>query len=222
MTTINEKAKARETWDLVDQAQDGGPQGQQAFAALYDQYVDTVFRYVFYRCGNKELAEDITADTFLRALRSIGTITWTGADFGSWLVTIARNLLFDHRKRASRVEVPCDILQIMHHTALVDDDDPEISTAKYIGGKIVLEALKKQLNPEQSECLVLRFLMGRTITETASIMGKTEGAVKVLTLRALRSLRKHLIRTGFAESWLGRTAKPPTAFFPLSPDPPQR
>lgn len=89
--------------DLVERAQAGEA---EAFGRLYDQYSDTVYRYIYYRVGGKATAEDLTSETFLRALRRIGTFTWQGRDFGAWLVTIARNLVADHFKSSRfRLEV---------------------------------------------------------------------------------------------------------------------
>lgn len=89
--------------DLVERAQAGE---SDAFGRLYDQYSDTVYRYIYYRVGGKATAEDLTSETFLRALRRIGTFTWQGRDFGAWLVTIARNLVADHFKSSRfRLEV---------------------------------------------------------------------------------------------------------------------
>ena len=89
--------------DLVEAAQGGET---EAFGRLYDHYSDTVYRYIYYRVGCKATAEDLTSETFLRALRRIGTFTWQGRDFGAWLVTIARNLVADHFKSSRfRLEV---------------------------------------------------------------------------------------------------------------------
>ena len=88
---------------LVERAQDGDG---EAFGQLYDHYADTVYRYIYYRVGGKATAEDLTSETFLRALRRIGTFTYQGRDFGAWLVTIARNLVADHFKSSRfRLEV---------------------------------------------------------------------------------------------------------------------
>ncbi len=84
--------------ELVERAQAGEA---EAFGRLYDQYSDTVYRYIYYRVGGKATAEDLTSETFLRALRRISTFTWQGRDFGAWLVTIARNLVADHCSRAA-------------------------------------------------------------------------------------------------------------------------
>ena len=88
---------------LVELAQRGDA---EAFGQLYDHYVPSVYRYVYYRVGTHALAEDITSETFLRALRSLGSFRWQGRDFGAWLVTIARNLVTDHFKSGRfRLEV---------------------------------------------------------------------------------------------------------------------
>ena len=94
---------AAEVWALVERAQAGE---SEAFGLIYDRYVDTVFRFVYFRVGNRQLAEDLTSDTFLRALKRIGSFTWQGRDLGAWLVTIARNLVADHFKSGRyRLEV---------------------------------------------------------------------------------------------------------------------
>src|SRR5438552_5545748 len=89
---------------LVERARDGDPDG---FAALYDRYVDRVYRFVLYRVsGDNALAEDITSEVFVRALRKIKGFTWQGRDVGAWFLTIARNLVLDHFKSGrARLEV---------------------------------------------------------------------------------------------------------------------
>ena len=85
------------TWRLVTAAQDGDG---EAFGQLYDRYVDTVFRFIYFRVNDRALAEDFTSETFLRALRRISTISYQGRDIGAWFMTIARNIVFDHAKSA--------------------------------------------------------------------------------------------------------------------------
>src|SRR5262249_56811428 len=81
-----------ETWHLVRLAQAGDG---EAFGQLYDRYVDMVFRFVYLRVNDRALAEDFTSETFLRALRRIGTISYQGRDIGAWFITIARNIVLD-------------------------------------------------------------------------------------------------------------------------------
>ncbi|MGH3744552.1 MAG: sigma-70 family RNA polymerase sigma factor, partial [Mycobacteriales bacterium] len=88
---------------LVARAQAGDA---EAFGEIYDRYVDLIYRYIYYRVGSKQLAEDLTSETFLRALRRIGSFTWQGRDVGAWFVTIARNLVTDHYKSSRyRLEI---------------------------------------------------------------------------------------------------------------------
>jgi RNA polymerase sigma-70 factor (ECF subfamily) len=174
--------------ELVHRAQAGEV---DALGALYDRYVDTVFRYISYRVGSRQLAEDLTSETFLRALRRIGSFTWQGRDIGAWFVTIARNLIADHYKSSRyRLEVTTD--DVTASGARLDAaDSPEGAALESMTSAELLGAVR-QLNPEQQECIALRFLQGLSVAETAKIMGKNDGAVKALQYRAVRSLGRLL------------------------------
>lgn len=169
--------------DLVLRARAGE---SDAFAALYDRYVDLVYRYVYYRVGVHPLAEDLTSETFLRALRRMSVFTWQGKDFGAWLVTIARNLVLDHFKSSRyRMEI-C--------TAEPDEGDrwdegPERAVLDAFTHRALFSAVRA-LGSEQRECVVLRFLHGLSVAETAVVMGKNSGAIKALQHRAVRSLAR--------------------------------
>ncbi|HEY0452216.1 sigma-70 family RNA polymerase sigma factor [Actinophytocola sp.] len=173
------------SWDLVHAAQEGD---RSAFAELYDRYVDVVFRYVLFRVGDRELAEDVTSETFLRALRRITSVTYQGRDVGAWFVTIARNLVLDHVKSSRfRLEVA---------TAEVDDSrrvesGPEQQVLAGATRSALLECVQ-QLGDDQRECIVLRFLQGLSVAETAAVMARNEGAVKALQHRAVRRLAQLL------------------------------
>ncbi|HWG26203.1 ECF subfamily RNA polymerase sigma factor, BldN family [Actinospica sp.] len=170
---------------LVERAQDGDG---EAFGTLYDAYMDTVYRYIYYRVSNKALAEDLTQETFLRALRRISTFTWQGRDFGAWLVTIARNLVADNFKSSRhRLEVTTGEMLDSDQT----EPSPEESVLAYLSNRALLDAVK-QLNSQQQECVTLRFLHGLSVAETAQIMGKNDGAIKTLQYRAIRTLARLL------------------------------
>lgn len=170
---------------LVQLAQEGDG---EAFGQLYDAYSDTVYRYIYYRVSQKPLAEDLTSETFLRALRRISTFTWQGRDFGAWLVTIARNLVADHFKSSRyRLEVPTGEMLDSDQT----ESSPEDSVLAYLSNKALLDAVC-QLNSQQQECVTLRFLHGLSVAETAKIMGKNDGAIKTLQYRAIRTLARLL------------------------------
>jgi RNA polymerase sigma-70 factor (ECF subfamily) len=184
---------AAEVWALVERAQAGE---SEAFGLIYDRYVDTVFRFVYFRVGNRQLAEDLTSDTFLRALKRIGSFTWQGRDLGAWLVTIARNLVADHFKSGRyRLEVTTGDVLDADREDRGPEGSPESAVVDHITNVALLTAVK-QLNPEQQECIVLRFLQGFSVAETAQTMGKNEGAIKALQYRAVRALAR-LLPEGF-------------------------
>ncbi|NJC69322.1 sigma-70 family RNA polymerase sigma factor [Planosporangium thailandense] len=184
---------ATAVWLLVERAQAGDA---EAFGLIYDRYFDTVFRFVYFRVGNRQLAEDLTADTFLRALKRIGSFTWQGRDLGAWLVTIARNLVADHFKSGRyRLEVTTGDVLDAERAESGPEGSPESAVVDHITNVALLRAVK-QLNPEQQECIVLRFLQGFSVAETAQAMGKNEGAIKALQYRAVRTLAR-LLPDGF-------------------------
>lgn len=184
---------ATEVWKLIERAQQGE---SEAFGLIYDRYVDTVFRFVYFRVGNRQLAEDLTSDTFLRALKRIGSFTWQGRDLGAWLVTIARNLVADHFKSGRyRLEVTTGDVLDADREDRGPEGSPESAVVEHITNMALLGAVK-QLNPEQQECIVLRFLQGFSVAETAQTMGKNEGAIKALQYRAVRALAR-LLPDGF-------------------------
>jgi RNA polymerase sigma-70 factor (ECF subfamily) len=178
-------AASADVVDLVARAQQGDP---DAFGMLYDRYVDVVFRYVYYRVNNRALTEDMVSETFLRALRRITSFTWQGRDFGAWLVTIARNLIADHFK-SSRYKLEVATAEMLDADRATDGPENEVLDS--MTNVTLLEAVK-MLGAEQQECIMLRFLQGFSVTETALAMGKNEGAIKALQYRAVQSLKRLL------------------------------
>ena len=173
--------------EIVARAQAGDA---DAFGELYDRYVDVVYRYIYYRVSNVTLAEDLTSETFIRALRRITSYTWQGRDFGAWLVTIARNLIADHFK-SGRYRLELATSDLVEAGADKSEEGPENEVLSAITNAALLEAVKT-LGAEQQECISLRFLQGMSVAETAAIMGKNEGAIKALQYRAVKSLSRLL------------------------------
>lgn len=169
---------------LVTLAQQGDP---EAFGEVYDAYVDSIYRYLYYRVGSHALAEDLTSETFLRALRRLDSFTWQGKDIGAWFVTIARNLVTDHVKSSRfKLEITtADMLDADRAAGAGVEDE----VMGMLDSAVLLDAVR-QLKSEQQECIVLRFLQGLTLAETAKVMARSEGAVKQLQLRAVRALAK--------------------------------
>ena len=188
-----EAAKA-EAWDLVHAAQQGD---SSAFGRLYDRYVDVVYRYVLFRLGDRDLAEDVTSETFLRALRRITTVSYQGRDVGAWFVTIARNLVLDHVKSSRfRLEVVTDEVTEPGAAATAGpvQAGPEQEAISRATRTELLRCVA-ELGDDQRECIVLRFLQGLSVAETAAIMNRNEGAIKALQHRAVRRLAQ-LMPTG--------------------------
>jgi len=174
-----------ETWALVRAVQNGDG---EAFGKLYDRYVDQIFRFIYYRVNDRALAEDFTSETFLRALRRISTINYQGRDIGAWFMTIARNIVFDHTKSARfRLEMVTGEL-VETDTA---EDGPEAAVLAHLTNTRLLAAVN-ELGEEQKECIVLRFLHGLSVAETAAVMGKNDGAIKALQHRAVKRLASML------------------------------
>lgn len=170
-----------EMWRLVTAAQGGDG---DAFGQLYDHYVDAVYRFIYYRVNDRALAEDFTSETFLRALRRISSINYQGRDIGAWFMTIARNIVFDHSKSARfRLEVTT----ADHLEGDDREPSPEAAVLAHLSNTALLRAVN-DLNDEQKECVVLRFLNGLSVAETAEVMGKNDGAIKALQHRAIKRL----------------------------------
>jgi RNA polymerase sigma-70 factor (ECF subfamily) len=156
--------------------------------ALYDHYVTGVFRFVYYRVGSQQLAEDLTSETFVRGLRAIQRFNWQGKDFGAWLTTIARNLIADHFKSSrSRLEVVSETIP----EGKTHAPSPEQEVLSLISNEMLFAAVGS-LPPEQRDCILMRFIQGLSIAQTAAALGRSEGAIKQLQLRAVRSLAKSM------------------------------
>lgn len=168
---------------LVELARGGDA---DAFGLLYDHYQPSIYRFLYYRTRSVVIAEDLTSETFFRALRNMSSFRWQGKDFGAWLMTIARNLATDHFK-AGRTRLEMTTEDMGQH----DDatDGPETAVLATLTNEILLEALTELPN-EQKDCLVMRFLQGMSIAETAQVLGRSEGAIKQLQLRGVRNLAK--------------------------------
>jgi RNA polymerase sigma-70 factor (ECF subfamily) len=175
-------------WRLVHAAQQGDA---KAFGELYDRYVDTVYRYVLFRVGDRTLAEDLTSETFLRALRRITSVSYQGRDVGAWFITIARNLVLDHVKSSRyRLEVTTsDVADAPVRAGVTSGPENEVVAA---ATNAELMRCIARLNPDQQECIMLRFMQGLSVAETAAHMGRNEGAIKALQHRAVRRLAQLL------------------------------
>ncbi|GIG61175.1 RNA polymerase sigma factor [Longispora fulva] len=163
-----------------------GSGDREAFAELYRRYRIAVFAFLMRRVRNRVLAEDLTSETFARALGAVERYAETGRDPGAWLVTIARNLVFDDAKSSWR--------QRVHTTgepAALDRCDPRDSPeseALAAERRATIVFALARLSLSQERCLRLRYLHGLSLTETATELGRGIGATKALQRRASREL----------------------------------
>ena len=184
-SSVEDQAEGTRLIALVELARSGD---SEAFGQLYDHYQTSVYRFLYYRVGSVPLAEDLTAETFFRALRSMSSFRWQGKDFGAWLMTIARNLTTDHFKAGrTRLESTTEDMTSLDTTT----DGPENAVLASLTNEALLSALS-ELPTEQRECLVMRFLQGLSIAETAEVLERSAGAVKQLQLRGVRNLARIL------------------------------
>ncbi len=159
---------------------------QDAFGELYDRHVVRVYRHIYYMVGNAAEAEDLTAQTFLRAWEAIERYQVRGAPFVSWLLRIAHNLGVSYlRSKRDSSEL---------HDGIVDTKerrDPEWSYQQTAEEELVREAILR-LREEQRQVIILRFIEDLDYKEVADIIGKSVAAIRVIQHRALNSLRKQM------------------------------
>lgn len=174
---------------LIRRAQQGDA---DAFACLYQQSVQVIYRYIYLRVNDTHLAEDLTGDVFMRALKSMGGYKDQGKPFVAWLYRIAHARVVDFYRRSDRRPVESDI-EAEPIPVSEDLDQPLLRRA---AAKALREAVA-QLTDEQQQVIILRFIEGHSLDTAAQIMGKNANAIKALQHRALRSLAGRLARAGF-------------------------
>jgi len=164
---------------------------QAAFAELYDVYLDRIFRYIYYRTGNRHEAEDLTEQVFLQAWAAIERFRWQGKPFVAWLYAVAHNVVIDWRRRA----VTSESLHDADNPIDVASSSAAQAMSQWIDADLLAKAIKR-LTPEQQQVIILKFLDGLDTATVAQIMDKREGTIRALQLRALQSLRRELERQG--------------------------
>jgi RNA polymerase sigma-70 factor (ECF subfamily) len=162
---------------------------QEAFAQLYEENFDKIYRYLALRVGNEMEAEDMTQQVFLNALQSISSFKWKGVPFSAWLFRIAHNQAVDHlRRKKKRASVPLD------ESLASTDDSPHSATERKMDIEELLVATKR-LTEAQREVISLRFSSELSIAQVAKVMGKSQGAVKALQHSAIVALRRTMLVT---------------------------
>ena len=169
---------------LVEQAK----QNPAAFGLLYEKYVQKIYNYIYYRTGNYNDAEDLTAKTFHRAMRHIPSYEQRGVPFSAWLYRIAHNVVANwHRDRSRRKVIALDEL-VLHQQwrpspeGLVEADEEKRELLRVI----------RRLPADRQLLLILKFVEGMSNEAIGQVMGRSEGAVKSLYHRTLLALRKEM------------------------------
>ena len=168
------------TLQLILRAQHGSPDDA---GELYAHYYQRIYRYLYYRTGDSKVAEDLTADVFVKMVQSLGAYRPDRAPFHAWLFQVARNQVIDHYRRSAAH------LQVSIHEDL-DSREPDMDEVMDLHLDMAsLARAMTGIEETQRDVLLLRFIEGLPIAETASILHKSEDSVKALQYRGLIALR---------------------------------
>lgn len=163
---------------------------EEAFAWLYQKYINRIYNYVYFRTGSAADAEDLTAKVFMRAMKHIRNYRDLGLPFSAWLYRIAHNLVANwHRDNGRRKEIPLDDALPLP----ILGKHPESEVVRREETEKLLRILRK-LPPERQQLIILKFVDQLSNAEIGEIMGKSEGAIKSLYHRTLLSLREEYER----------------------------
>ncbi len=169
--------------ELIARAQEGSV---EAVGRLYEDHYQSVYRYLAYRTQDLQTAEDLTADVFLRMIKSLPGFRQRAASVRAWLLQIAHNLVVDQYRHAS--VRPIVTLQ---EDLPARNDAPEAIAAQNLSSERLRRALD-QLNEEQREVLILRFIDDLPVSQVAQVLHRSEDSIKGLQRRGLVALRKIL------------------------------
>ena len=159
---------------------------EQALGELYNRYAPRIYAYIYRRVGDAHLAEDLTADVFVRIIRAIQAEHFWHTSFQAWLYRIAHNVVVDHYRRQ-----PAERELELNEQPAPAEDSPVSVLAERLDYQQLGAAIGR-LTTDQQQVLALRFGEGMTTRETAEVMDKTVGAIEALQHRALAALRRLL------------------------------
>jgi RNA polymerase sigma-70 factor (ECF subfamily) len=166
--------------ELLARAQQGD---EAAIGELYEQYSVRIFRYLYYRLGNQQAAEDLTSEVFIRLMRSLPSYRPPNGSIQAWLFQVARNLAIDHHRYMAYRDHAA-----LHDNLVQSGDDPVSMVDRSLNNEQLRLALA-QLPVDQREVVILRFVVAMPIAEVAELVQKSEDAVKGLQRRGLMALR---------------------------------
>lgn len=168
---------------------------REAFGILYERHVRRIYNYVYYRTGSAADAEDLTARTFFQALSNLHRYQVQGVPFSAWLFRIAHNLVANwHRDTGRHHAVSTDgIIEV-----IADGQTPHES-AESAEERYELHGVVRRLPADRQQLLILKYVQQMSTEEIATVMGRSEGAVKALLHRTIKSLRDELSRSNMGE-----------------------
>ncbi|MCF7812439.1 sigma-70 family RNA polymerase sigma factor [Candidatus Gracilibacteria bacterium] len=158
---------------------------RESFAPLYDMYAQKIYGFLFHKTLHRETAEDLTSETFLKALEKIETYNAQKASFSTWLFQIARNTVIDYFRTSRHTDDIDDIWDIDSGEDVLEKVDAKIAYKKIQHHLSVLSA-------DQREILTMRFWQDMSYAEIAQALGKTESSVKMAACRGVKKLKKEL------------------------------
>lgn len=173
---------------LLQLARDGDA---DAFAVLYQENVQTIYRYILHRVSDSQLAEDLTGDVFTKALQGLDSYRDQGKPFAAWLYRIAHARVVDHYRKTDRR--PGDS-ELEDDSIRVEPDMDEPMVQQEIAQ--VLQQAMAGLTDDQQQVIILRFIEGHRTDAVARLMNRQPNAIKALQHRALRALAQQLEQTG--------------------------
>lgn len=168
---------------LEQLAQQGSP---TIMVEIYERHYRAIYTYFYCRLGDRQTAEDLTADVFVRMVDKIHTFVPDGKPLLAWLYTIAAHRLVDYYRRNGQAR-----WVLLSENTQASDGDPVQQAHSHLVQTDIGRALTR-LTEEQRQVIVLRFVEGRSSAEVAKLLGKNAGTIKALQHRALAALRRWL------------------------------
>jgi RNA polymerase sigma-70 factor, ECF subfamily len=165
--------------ELIERTKRGD---KQAMSLLYEAYAQPIFQYISYRVESDAVAEDLTADVFLRMIQGLPTYHYTGAPLGAWLFRVASNRLVDYYREKGHMPTTFNLEE---NLTSADDFVEQFARQEE---QAQLRTALSQLSEDYQNVLIFRFMKDLSHAEVAEIMGKTEAAVRIMQHRALKAL----------------------------------
>lgn len=167
---------------LIEKAKKGE---NEAFAQLYDRYVEKIYRFIYLKIFHKADSEDLTQQVFLNAFKNIKKYKYKGFPFSSWLYKIALNLVIDYYRQRKEEEI--EISELLFE--LKDESNNFLKQFDFDLEIAKIKQIIKKLPQDQQDVLILKFVNDLDNKEIAEILNKSEGAIRVIQHRALKQLK---------------------------------